>query len=449
MSKKTDQKKKLLVYANYYYPELASTAQLCTDICEGLKDTFDITVICTVPCYTGTIPQEYRKKKYYREEYNGVKVIRVRVPDVDKHSKKSRVKHILAYFFRSVWATFKAPGADLIFAISQPPVLGGMLGVIGKRINLFFRFRRAKYIYNIQDYNPEQTIAVGYSKNKAVLKAMMAFDKHSCKVADKVIVVGSDMVETMKKRFTKRNGTLSKAMPETEFINNWMDHTQIYPLPREHEKVAAFKQKYGLENKLVIMYSGNIGLYYDLENIMRVIGKFKDDSEVVFPFVGDGTLKQTLQEYVQEQGLKNVVFIPYQAKEELIYSLNAADVLWVVNAKGIKGISCPSKLYGVLAVSKPVLGVLEEGTEARNIVEKTQCGKVVSPGDYDGIERIIRELIAENPDILSEQGTRGYHYMLENLTKDISVAKYKKALEALVIAKRQEKNSCGHEGKTI
>ena len=62
-----------------------------------------------------------------------------------------------------------------------------------------------------------------------------------------------------------------------------------------------------------------------------------------------------------EHELENVQFIPYQDKEELIYSLNAGDVHWVVNAKGIKGVSVPSKLYGVMAAGKTVFGVLEEG----------------------------------------------------------------------------------------
>ena len=42
-----------------------------------------------------------------------------------------------------------------------------------------------------------------------------------------------------------------------------------------NERVAAFKKKYGLDDKFVIMYSGNIGLYYDLENLIRVVEKFK------------------------------------------------------------------------------------------------------------------------------------------------------------------------------
>ena len=96
MSKKT-----LTLYANYYYPEVASLAQLCTDLCQGLKDDFDITVISSIPCYTGVIEDKYLTQSYYFEEYDGVKVIRVKVPRFDKQNKISRVKNILAYFFQS------------------------------------------------------------------------------------------------------------------------------------------------------------------------------------------------------------------------------------------------------------------------------------------------------------------------------------------------------------
>lgn len=421
------EKKKIVVYANYYYPEVASLSQICTDLCTGLQKKFDVTVICAVPCYTGVIEEKYKKKKYYFEEYDGVKVIRVRVPFFDKKNKMSRVKHILGYFFRAMSATFKAPKADYVFTVSQPPVLGGMLGVFGKRVNRL-RGKKTKLIYNIQDYNPEQTIAVGYSKNKIALHAMAFLDKRTCKKADKVIVVGRDMAETMQKRFTAKSGKLQKSMPKTAIINNWMDEREVYPLPDNDEKVIAFKKKYGLENKFVVMYSGNIGLFYDLEKLIEVIEQFKNDSSVVFPFVGEGVLKSRLEEYVKEHNLKNVIFIPYQPKEELIYSLNAASVHWVVNAKGIKGVSVPSKLYGVMAAGKPVLGVLEEGSEARMIVEETGCGLVAAPCDYEKIAKLLKKFITKEVDIAG-MGASGRAYLEKNLTKDVSLEKYVKEIE--------------------
>ena len=409
---KTD-KKKLLIYAHYYIPDVASTGQILRELAEGMIEEFDITIVCVVPSYTGKVAEEYKKKMFYKEEINDVNVIRIRVPEFSKSNKISRVKNILSYFIGAMIATFKVGKMDYVYSISQPPILGGLLGVWGKWM------KRAKYIYNIQDFNPEQTMAVGYSENKLILKTMMWFDKFSCKQADKVIVVGRDMIETLIGRFKGRK------VPNHTFINNWIDEKEIYPLPADHEKVVAFKKKYGLQDKFIIMYSGNLGLYYDLENLMNVIEKFKAREDVVFAFVGEGTIREKLVQYKEKHNLQNVKFIPYQDKSDLIYSLNAGDVHWCLNAKGIKGVSVPSKLYGIIAAGKPILGALEEGSEARLIIEETQCGYVTEPGNYEQIEVMIQKYLNEKEgSTYIEMSQWGRTYLVENLTKDVSINKY-------------------------
>lgn len=413
-----NKKKKLLVYAHYYYPDVASTGQILKELCEGMKDTFDITVICVVPSYSGVIDEKYKTQRIYNEEINGINVIRVRVPEFQKSNKLSRIKNLLSYFFNSLLATLKLEKHDYIFTISQPPILGGLLGVLGKWI------KGGKLIYNIQDFNPEQTMAVGYSKNKLLLSSVMMVDKFNCKKSDEVIVVGRDMQETLKNRFN------NKKVPKNTFINNWIDEKEIYPLEQNHPKIIAFKKKYNLQDKFIIMYSGNIGLYYDLENIIKVIGKFNGIDDVVFVFVGDGTVKNKIENYVKENKLSNVTFIPYQDKADLVYSLNAADIHWVVNAKGIKGVSVPSKLYGVMAAGKPVLGVLDKGSEARLIVDECNCGLCTEPGNYDEIYKKI-DFILNNKEEIKKLGINGRSYLESNLTKDVSINKYKNTIVSL------------------
>ena len=410
-------KKKLLVYAHYFYPDVASTGQILTELCIGLKEQFDITVICVVPSYDGKVEEKYKNKRIHIEDYNGIRLIRVRVPEFQKKNKISRVKNILAYFFNSIIATFSVGKQDVVFSISQPPILGGLLGVIGKVL------KKAKYIYNIQDFNPEQTEAVGYSKSKFILSLARTLDKYSCKKADTVVIVGRDMKQTLETRFQKQN------VPSNVVINNWIDEKAIYPLSPDHEKVVSFKEKYGLEDKFVFMCSGNIGLYYDLENIIKVIAEFKHSEDIVFAFVGDGIMKQTLVDYVEGNALNNVKFIPYQDKEDLIYSLNAADAHLVTNAKGIKGISVPSKIYGVMATGKSVLGVLEEGSEARLLIENSNCGKCVTPGDYGNIKAAISDII-ENQVAFKKMGAEGRKTIENKLKKNKSIDKYAQILNS-------------------
>ena len=256
-------------------------------------------------------------------------------------------------------------------------------------------------------------------------------DKFSCKRADKVIVVGRDMVETLKDRFLEKSDfqnepVMKQKMPKYAYINNWINEKEIIPLSVQDKKVMEFKQKYGLQDKFVIMYSGNIGLYYDLVNIIKIIAKFENREDVVFAFVGAGSVLEELKEYCKKEKVGNIVFVPYQEKADLVYSLNAGDVHFVVNAKGIKGVSVPSKLYGVMAAGKAVLGILEKNSEARLIIEEAQCGISVDPGNYEAIEELIQRFLdlKDNRE-LKDMGENGRKYLVESLTKDVSIEKYR------------------------
>lgn len=424
-------KKRLLIYAHYYAPDVASTGQILQDQAEGMKDEFDVTVICTVPSYTGKIDEKYKKKKIFTETINGVKVIRVSVPEFSKSNKVSRIKNLIAYYYNARKVTRNLGRFDYVFTISQPPIIGGMLGVYGKQKLKTDGGKHPRFIYCIQDFNPEQIMATGYLKMRPVMKVAMWLDMRSCRKSDLVITVGRDLVETLKGRFKGKN------VPDYTMINNWIDEKTIYPLPVDNPGVVEFRGKYGLEGKFVIMYSGNIGLYYDLEGLIKVIERFKgvktpDGRDVIFALVGAGSVLDKLVLYVKEHGLDNTVFIPYQDKDKLIFSLNAADVHWCVNAKGIKGISCPSKFYGIVGVGKPVLGVLEPGSEVEMLINEIGCGRVSSPGDYKAIEKDVKWFIDNaGSNELVEMGKRGHEYLIDHLTKDVSVGKYSEAIRGL------------------
>lgn len=423
-------KSKLLIYAHYYYPDVASTGQIIQELSEGMKDFFDITVICTIPSYTGIISEEYSKKKYYTEDINGIQVIRVKVPAFNKEKKVSRVVNILTYFFCAIKATGKVNNVDYVYSISQPPILGGLLGVWGK-------WRKgAKFLYNIQDFNPEQITATGYSKSKFILKILLALDVFCCKQANKVIVVGRDMVFTLKRRFR------DKKMPSYVYINNWINETEIYPLKQLDQGVISFRETHKLIGKYVVMYSGNIGLYYDLENILKALYQLlssqknkilvtPDGKEVVFVFIGEGSIRNRMVEYVENCHMKNVMFLPYQKKSELVYSLNAADVHWCVSAAGIKGVSVPSKIYGILSCGKPVLGVMEQDSEARLLIEETNCGLVCDPGDYESIKKNVLWFLEHSslPEV-QKMGERGRDYLLKFLTMDKAINRYAEEIKS-------------------
>lgn len=405
--------KKILVIANYFYPDVASLGQLLTDLCLHIRDDFDINVIAAIPNYSKPLncKEKIEKDSFYWERVYNINVCRIVVPDIDKNNKLSRIRYIMKYFNNCKKSIKFIDDYDIVFATSQPPILGGLLGRYAKRIR-----PSAKLIYNIQDFNPEQIDAVGYFRNRLLLKLLAQIDNLSLKMSDKIVLVGNDQLQTLKNRSKE---FVHKAI----IINNWIDEDEIYPLTKNNIEVNEFINKYNLNNKFVVMYSGNIGLFYDLENLVKVANKLRNIKDLVFVFVGEGAKKRELLNYKNDNKLENIIFIEYQSKEKLNISLNSADVHLVVNSMGIKGVSVPSKIYGVLACGKYVVGVLEKGSEARKIIEEAQCGKCVDPQQYDEFEKLIIEAYKRRNE-LNDIGAKGRKYLEENLRMLQSMNKY-------------------------
>lgn len=410
-------KPKIVFVINWFYPDYASTGQLLTELCLHLQVDFNITVIAAQTGYAGEMNTERKRITYDRLE--NIDVIRIKLPKVDKKSKLSRLRFIATYFFYAVVLLLKQRNADFIYTISQPPILGGLIGTIGKFL------KGSKHIYNIQDFNPEQAEAVGFMKNKTVLRTARWIDTLNCKYADHIITVGQDMQQTLLRRFANQKVT------ENSIINNWTNEQEIVPLSKRHPMVISFIDQHGLKDKFIIMYSGNLGLYYDLENLIKITNDLKELKNLAFVFIGEGAVKKQMQEYAAEHNLSNVSFLPYQPKEDLVYSLNAADVHLVVNQKGIKGVSVPSKIYGVMAAGKPVMGVLENGSEAYRLIQESQCGLVAEPQDYVEIINKIREMYLLKEDKLIRYGSSGRAYLEEHLRRDLSLEKYRQLLLSL------------------
>lgn len=412
-------KKKIVFVATYFYPDYASTGQLLTELCLELQHHFDITVIAVQPEVPVAQTME-KKAKLFEEDYlEQIRIVRLRAPSVDKTNKFSRIKFIITYFILALVALLKQNRVDLIYTISSPPVIGGLIGAFGKLM------KRTKLVYNIQDFNPEQAEAISYTRQKWLFKIARSLDNISCRVSNHIVTVGKDMQETLVYRFRGRR------VPVNSVINNWTDEEDIVPLQRNHPKIEQFLAEHHLEDKFIVMYSGNLGLYYDLENIIQVTSEFKDSPEIMFVFIGEGGVKKRMELYVKEHGISNVLFLPFQPKEKIKYTLNAAHVHLVVNQKGIKGVSVPSKIYGVMAAGKSIIGVLEKGSEASTLIEHSECGVVVEPHSYRELIRSIETVAQMNRDELDQMGLKGRAYLENHLAKKTAIEKYKQLLQTV------------------
>lgn len=91
----------------------------------------------------------------------------------------------------------------------------------------------------------------------------------------------------------------------------------------------------------------------------------------------------------------------------------------------------PSKIYGVMAAGKPILGVLEQGSEAQLLIDKSNCGVVVEPKDYNGIVKAIKYFYRLDPEQRKQMGLNGRAYLEKYLKRETSINKYRDLLKSI------------------
>jgi glycosyltransferase involved in cell wall biosynthesis len=190
---------------------------------------------------------------------------------------------------------------------------------------------------------------------------------------------------TMRRRLIDGKG----ADPErTVVIPSWADCSEIVPGPRKN----AFSRAHGLDDRFVVMHSGNIGLSQGLDRMVDVAEQLRAFPDICFVFVGDGVKKAALEAKAKARGLANMIFLPFQPKEKLKESFAAADVFLVSLKRGLAGYITPSKLYGILAAGRPCVAAVEDESEVALITRKYQCGLVAAPDGSGAIADCILTL---------------------------------------------------------
>jgi len=426
-------KRKILVIEQHFYPEVAATGQLLLDLCEDLvKAGYQVKVI------TGNPTELFQKKINIprRENYKGIEIVRLRNPTFNKYRMTGRVLNYLTFHFLVFFQILFCKKPDLVFVSSTPPFIS-FYGLMLKT------FKRSKVIYNVQDLFPDLAVELGKLKNKAFIRFLNKLSELIVRRVDKVVVVGE--YEYMEKRIREEllggtsAGISASANDHIITIHNWADGERVKVSRRENDlnmdtdgdtENDYLKKKWGLEEKFVVLYSGNIGYLHEFDTIIDAAEYLAKEGmkEIVFVFIGEGIKKSYIEEKAKEKGLDNILFFPYQPREMLTYSLGLANVSLVTLERGFEGMVVPSKIYGILASGRPVIAVVGGESEVTEIISKGKCGEIVKIGDYEKLSEAIINYY-NNSKRCYQEGMNGRKYFEENYDRKIATKKYIKVIK--------------------
>jgi len=405
-----DQPTRVVILNQYYVPDVASTGHLLHELAvELVKLGFEVEVLTGRPSYG---PKETWQECPLKETVDGVKIHRLRVARFDKNFLPGRVFNYLTFVVPMVLSVLFGSRRDTVYLYTTNPPF---LGAIGWFVSLF---RTHHYVTLLHDAYPQMGVWVGtFKKGSFIDRIWMALNRRKYKRTQEAIVLCSAAKKLVAQAYP--------IPPEhIHVIPNWADGEDLFPMPKAESEIA---QEHGLVDDFVLLYSGNMGLYYDFDTVLGAAELLKDE-----PFklvlVGGGGKRNAIEKIVEERGLDNVMLLPYQPFEKLNQSLNSCDASLVTIAEGIEGISFPSKLYTSLAVGKVIVALSEEWSELRDIVVSNHCGIWSALGDSEGLAEQIRGLIRDKGRV--EAMARSARKVFEaGYTRGVCAAKYAEVLK--------------------
>ena len=383
---------RILIYSYNYYPEPIGIAPLMTELAEGLVARgHQVRVVTGMPNYPQRqIYPEYQGKLFCQEERNGVIIQRSCVWIRPKPGLVTRMLLDGSFVASSIFQALKGWRPDVIL-LTVPPL------PVSIPASLLGWIYSCPVVLNLQDILPEAAVHVGLLTNKFAIQAFETLEKYAYRTAHTISVITDGFTENL----------MGKGVPahKIKCIPNWVDVQFIRPLPKADNP---FRRVHHLQDKFVVMYSGNIALTQGLQTVIHAAAQLKHEPEIVFVIVGEAKALDALWKLCVEHNLDNVLLLPFQPREQLPEMLAAADVGLVMQKQNVVAFNMPSKIQVLLASGRPIIASVPETGTAARAIRQSGGGVVVEPENPDLLAGAILDLY-KNPakaETLAQQGRR-------------------------------------------
>ena len=385
---------RLLLISEHFEPSTGATAQLMTDLAQGLHQRgWQLQVLTATPGGALAFPIQ---------RLNGSETIAVGVA-----AKALRgVRFLLGSL---LWCLRHGRRGDVVLIVSNPP----FIGLLGPLIELG---RGLPYVFVFQDLFPRSAVLSGVlpaAGPVAVLwRGLMGL---VCRRSRRTVVL-SQAMETRLRRDLGRQLPLS-------VIHNWA-------VERGHDTARAhspFAREHGYADRFTVQYSGNFGRLHDLLTLLEA-ARLLEQQAVQFVFIGGGAKQSQIEAYRQGFALSNVLRLPYQPRQRLPESLAACDMAAIGLIPGAEDTVAPCKFYGILASGRALVLIARRSCDLAQLVQREGCGIVVEPGEAAELAARLQEL-SEQPELVRTMGERSRALYDRQFGLERSVDRYAALLE--------------------
>ena len=369
--KKAEKSPRVFFINRFFYPDHSATSQLLSDLAFHLSKTgVSVHVVTSRQVYDdpdSTLPSN--------DFIEGVRVNRVWTTRFGRENLLGRTFDYLTFYLSAAWSLFAMLKlGDIVVAKTDPPLISVVAAMVAK-------IRGAKLINWIQDLFPEVAGALDVGGIGGIEGLLRTVRNWSLRTAYKNVAIGDGMAKKLAGERLKPDAI--------QVIHNWADGCAIQPVDRDKNDL---RRKWDLQDAFVVGYSGNMGRVHEFETILNAAQALLYAKDIIFLFIGGGARQAWIMREVSERGLHNVVFKPYQPREQLALSLCVPDIHLISLQPSLEGLIVPSKFYGIAAAGRPTIFIGSKYGEISHILRQAQCGFSIEKGQAGEASRIIREL---------------------------------------------------------
>ncbi|WP_291629664.1 glycosyltransferase family 4 protein [Clostridium sp.] len=361
---------KLVIVSEFFYPYKTSTPKILTELAEDFVEYgLDVDVLTTKNAY-----REKKQNLNKHEKYKGINIKRIFSAEFDRDNKIGRLINYITFTNSVFFNLLLKKEYDKVLFVSNPPLVP-YIGYIMKKL------RGKDYIYLVHDIYPDVAEQLGVIRKKSLISKLMNYINNKIyKDSETIIALGKDM-----KKVITNKGIDEKKI---KIVTNWADSNVNY----EKEVDKLFYEKHNLSNKFNILYTGNISRVHAIDTILSIAKLLKDNREIQFTFVGDGSRKLHIEELKKKENLRNIQLKDYMFGEEYNNLLNCANVFIATLQEGIEGLGVPSKTYTYMSVAKPIIAIMNKDSEIGSMVNENNLGKQFSAKEIEEIAKFIIDI---------------------------------------------------------
>ncbi len=376
------QRPALLVISQVYPPDGAAVGRPLADVAEEMaRRGWRVLVVTAAHGY-----EDPTVRYPSRETLGGVRVWRLPASSFGKTTLARRLLGGGLFVAQALACGLFVRGMPVVLVSTSPP-FAGFAGAI------LTWLRGLPAVWWVMDLNPDQIVAAGQLAPQAwPVRLFRAMNRITLRLAKRVIVLDRFMRE--------RLAVTAEGDGGTHVIPPW---SAVRPSQWRPSWPNAFRAAHGLEQKFVVMYAGNHALQHPLDTLLAAAAEFEHDRDLVFVCIGGGAGKGAIDAKIRG-GTPNLVSLPFQPPECLDETLAAADVHVVSMGNDVVGIVHPCKIYGALAVGRPVLFFGPADSPPGELLATINAGRCVEHGDVAGAVAAITGLRSLAPETRAAMG---------------------------------------------